>query len=57
MKYFKCNRYTDKIRPFVGKNIIKVLTSQRRVGKSYILYQLMDEIKMLNFDRNRSQMQ
>jgi predicted AAA+ superfamily ATPase len=52
MKYFKRNKYTDKIRPFVGKNIIKVLTGQRRVGKSYVLYQIMDEIKVLHTDAN-----
>ncbi len=38
-------RYVEKIRPFIGKNIIKVLTGQRRVGKSYILLQLIEEIK------------
>ncbi|GHT16142.1 ATPase [Bacteroidia bacterium] len=52
MKYFKRDKYTDKIRPFVGKDIIKVLTGQRRVGKSYILYQLMDEIKVSHPDAN-----
>jgi Predicted ATPase (AAA+ superfamily) len=36
--------YIKKIEPFIGKGLIKVLTGQRRVGKSYILYQLMDEI-------------
>jgi uncharacterized protein len=36
--------YIKRIEPFIGKGLIKVLTGQRRVGKSYILYQLMDEI-------------
>jgi uncharacterized protein len=36
--------YTEKIKPFIGKQIIKVLTGQRRVGKSYIMLQLMDFI-------------
>ena len=40
--------YTDLIAPFIGKNIIKVLTGQRRVGKSYILKQLSQHI--LNTD-------
>lgn len=31
------NLYLDKIRPFIGKGLIKILTGQRRVGKSYIL--------------------
>lgn len=34
--------YTERIKPFIGKQIIKVLTGQRRVGKSYIMLQLMD---------------
>ncbi|MBL8967474.1 MAG: ATP-binding protein [Spirochaetaceae bacterium] len=36
--------YIERISPFIGKGLIKVLTGQRRVGKSHILYQLMDEI-------------
>ena len=37
--------YTKKISPFIGKGIIKVLTGQRRVGKSCILQQLMNVIR------------
>ncbi|MDR1972331.1 MAG: ATP-binding protein [Treponema sp.] len=37
--------YVEKIRPYIGSHIIKVLTGQRRTGKSYILYQLVDEIR------------
>jgi predicted AAA+ superfamily ATPase len=37
--------YIDRIKPFIGKDVIKVLIGQRRVGKSYILYQLMDQIR------------
>jgi len=33
--------YIDRVRPFMGKNIIKVFTGQRRVGKSYLLFQLI----------------
>jgi predicted AAA+ superfamily ATPase len=44
--------YIDKIKPFIGKQVIKVLTGQRRVGKSYLLLQLIDEIKQLNADAN-----
>ena len=36
--------YTDRIVPFINKNIIKVLTGQRRVGKSCILRQLQQHI-------------
>lgn len=37
--------YTELISPFINKNIIKVLTGQRRVGKSCILKQLQQQIK------------
>lgn len=43
--YYKRERYIQKIIPFINKNNIKVLVGQRRVGKSYMLYQLMDYIK------------
>lgn len=38
-------QYIDKIRPFMGKALIKVLVGQRRVGKSVLLMQLMDIIR------------
>ena len=38
------SKYHDKLNPFIGKQIIKVLTGQRRVGKSYILKQTMLQI-------------
>ena len=37
--------YTERIRPFIDKGIIKVITGQRRVGKSYILFQLIKQIQ------------
>ena len=37
--------YTERIRPYMNTQIIKVIVGQRRVGKSYLLYQLMDEVK------------
>ena len=37
--------YSKRIIPFIDKDIIKVITGQRRVGKSYILFQLIHEIK------------
>lgn len=36
--------YLNQIRPYIDQPLAKVLTGQRRVGKSYLLYQLMDEI-------------
>src|SRR5258708_35509245 len=37
--------YLDKIRPFIGKDLIKIITGQRRIGKSYMLKQFIEEIK------------
>lgn len=37
--------YIEKIKPFIGKHLIKILTGQRRVGKSYMLKQLIAEIQ------------
>ena len=39
------NKYTDHILKLIDKGIILVLTGQRRVGKSYIIRQLINEIK------------
>ena len=36
--------YLAKIRPFIGKDIIKVLTGIRRGGKSVLLEQIRDEV-------------
>ncbi len=40
--------YLEKIRPFIGKDIIKVLTGIRRAGKSVLLEQIRDEIRSPN---------
>ncbi len=37
--------YTDRIKPFVKKDLIKVLTGQRRVGKSAILQLIAEMVK------------
>lgn len=37
--------YLDRIRPFLGTDVIKVITGMRRSGKSVILEQLRDEIR------------
>ncbi len=36
--------YVEQIEPFMQKSVAKVLTWQRRVGKSFLLYQLIEEI-------------
>jgi uncharacterized protein len=45
MKLIRREKYISKIHPFIRKDIIKVLIGSRRVGKTYILYQLIEEIK------------
>ena len=47
--------YLSKIRPLIGKDIIKVLTGMRCSGKSVLLQQIRDEINsphtiFLNFE-------
>lgn len=44
--------YMDRIRPYIGNNLIKVLAGQRRVGKSYILKAVAREIAQLNPEAN-----
>lgn len=52
MKIIERPVYSKRIKPFIGKGIIKVLTGQRRVGKSYIMMQLMEDIRKENVDAN-----
>jgi len=40
--------YLQKIRPFIGKDVIKIITGLRRSGKSVILEQLRTEINSPN---------
>lgn len=44
MNYINRPLYIDKIKPYIGKSLIKVLIGQRRVGKSYLLMQIMELI-------------
>lgn len=37
--------YIERIKPFMRTNTVKVMIGHRRVGKSYILFQLMEFIK------------
>jgi len=39
--------YLERIQPFIRKGLIKVLSGQRRVGKSYLLFQLIQHIQSL----------
>lgn len=44
--------YINKLSKFINKNVIKVFTGQRRVGKSYLLFQIIDVIKQKNKKAN-----
>lgn len=52
MKLFPRYSYIEKIQPYYNKNIIKVLTGQRRCGKSYLLMLIQNEIKENNPSSN-----
>ncbi len=51
-KYIKRTYYLERIRPFMNKDVIKVLVGQRRVGKSYLLLQIMDELVRQGIKKN-----
>ena len=44
-EYYKRELYVQRIKPFIDTQMIKVIVGQRRVGKSYLLFQLMDDIR------------
>ncbi|MBU4443645.1 MAG: ATP-binding protein [Candidatus Marinimicrobia bacterium] len=44
--------YLAKISPFINQALIKVIVGQRRVGKSYLLLQLIDHIRQQYTDAN-----
>ena len=52
MKIIARQNYIDHILKFIGKGMIIALTGQRRVGKSYIIRQLADEIEAHHPDAN-----
>ena len=52
MKSIPRYKYLNKIKPYIGKQIIKVLTGSRRVGKTTILKQLISIIEQENKDTN-----
>ena len=45
-KYITREIYQQSIDRYIGKEIIKVFVGQRRVGKSYLLFQVIDSIKI-----------
>lgn len=52
MKIIARQQYIEHIQKFIGKGMIIALTGQRRVGKSYIIRQLVTEIEAGNPDAN-----
>ncbi|WP_029276496.1 ATP-binding protein [Pedobacter borealis] len=46
------DKYISQIQPFIRKNLIKVLTGQRRVGKSYLVFQIINNIIKQDKDGN-----
>lgn len=40
--------YYRRIMPFIGKNLIKVITGQRRVGKSFFMKEVLNKIEGVN---------
>nr|WP_315418083.1 ATP-binding protein [uncultured Pedobacter sp.] len=52
MKLIKRPAYTNRIIPFINKQVIKVLTGQRRVGKSYVMLELIENIKATDENAN-----
>lgn len=52
MKIIARQKYIEHIQRFIGKGMIIALTGQRRVGKSYIIRQLVSEIEAGNPDAN-----
>ena len=37
--------YLERIKPYLGKPMVKVLSGMRRVGKSYLLKQIIDQLR------------
>ena len=48
MDNYSRSLYYNRILPFIGKNLIKVITGQRRVGKSFFLKQILKKIEQDN---------
>ena len=42
---FKRVKYHEQIAPYINKQLIKAITGQRRVGKSYFLKQIRDDLQ------------
>ena len=45
--------YLDKIKPFIGTDLIKIITGIRRSGKSVVLTQIMDLLKSMEISEDQ----
>ena len=45
--------YLDKIKPFIGTDLIKIITGIRRSGKSVFLTQIMDLLKSMEISEDQ----
>lgn len=52
MKYKRRPLYFEQIQPYINDRLIKIITGQRRVGKSYVMNQIKDEILEQNSGAN-----
>lgn len=48
MELLKREKYLNRIRPYFNKQLIKVITGQRRVGKSCLLKQIANELAVID---------
>ena len=53
MDYIIREKYISKIKPFINKPVLKILTGMRRVGKSSLLHIIKDEILKDVVDENK----
>ena len=53
MDYIIREKYISKIKPFINKHVLKILTGMRRVGKSSLLHIIKDEILKDVADENK----
>ena len=53
MNYIIREKYISKIKPFINKPVLKILTGMRRVGKSSLLHIIKDEILKDVADENK----
>ena len=45
--------YFDKLKPFIGTDLIKIITGIRRSGKSVVLTQIMDLLKSMEISEDQ----